>query len=252
VLVDTAISIAQNKELIQWIKASIPGKRLKYIYITHGHGDHFFGLTQLKEEWPDVQAIATRGTISHMQQQLETDWWATWQIWFPNQIALPVTMAQPLTSNTFEIDGSLLQVYQVGHTDTFDTTILHIAELDLVVAGDVVYGDVHQFFGEADTSEKRQEWLRAIELVESLQPRTVVAGHKRPGSVDGSYYLGATKAYIEDFERVVEMSSTQEEIVGRMMELYPNRINPHAIISGAVAAIKAKVLGNEDSIARVE
>jgi glyoxylase-like metal-dependent hydrolase (beta-lactamase superfamily II) len=40
VLVDTPISIAQAEELIHWIEETAPGISLKYIYITHGHGDH--------------------------------------------------------------------------------------------------------------------------------------------------------------------------------------------------------------------
>ena len=47
VLVDTYTSIEQNAELVQWVRSF--GKRLTYIYITHGHGDHFFGIGQLQE-----------------------------------------------------------------------------------------------------------------------------------------------------------------------------------------------------------
>jgi glyoxylase-like metal-dependent hydrolase (beta-lactamase superfamily II) len=67
VLVDTYTSIEQNAELVQWVRSF--GKRLTYIYITHGHGDHFFGIGQLQEAFPEATAVASHGTIAvaHLQ-----------------------------------------------------------------------------------------------------------------------------------------------------------------------------------------
>src|SRR5690242_16007429 len=42
VLVDTLLTIDQNRVLANWIAGS--GKNLTTLYITHGHGDHFFGI----------------------------------------------------------------------------------------------------------------------------------------------------------------------------------------------------------------
>ncbi|KAF7537281.1 hypothetical protein G7054_g3814 [Neopestalotiopsis clavispora] len=242
VLIDTPISTSQTEDLVEWIKERIPNKSLKYIYITHGHGDHFFGISTVRKHWPAARAIATQGTVAHMRQQLEPQWWNdAWLKFFPgDQIATPVELATPWPSDAFYIDGQVLKIFEVGHTDTHDSTFVHVPELELVVAGDTVYGDVHQYFGEADTPSKRQEWLRAIDKIESLHPKIVIAGHKRPGSVDGSYYLEATKAYIKDFEKVSMKAETVKDIVKDMVQLYPDRLNHHAILAGAATAIEAK------------
>jgi glyoxylase-like metal-dependent hydrolase (beta-lactamase superfamily II) len=42
ILVDTFLSVQHSKELMDWIAES--GKNLTTIYVTHAHGDHFFGL----------------------------------------------------------------------------------------------------------------------------------------------------------------------------------------------------------------
>ncbi|KAK7421616.1 hypothetical protein QQX98_002083 [Neonectria punicea] len=189
--------------------------------LTHRHGDHFVGIPVLKKHWPN--------------------WDGAWLKFFPgDQIATPVTIADPLDTNTFHIGGHALDIVEVGHTDTFDTTVLHVPDLELVVAGDAVYGDIHQYFGEVDTTEKRLEWIKAIEKIEALNPKTVVAGRKRPGLVDGAYYLQSTKEYIKVFEDVVKVSGSDEEIVTQIKSRYPDRVNPHAIMAGAFAAMKGK------------
>lgn len=240
VLVDTPISITQTQTLITWIEEVIPNKKLTYVYITHGHGDHWFGIPVLRKRWPNLKAIATKETVEQMKRQLEPEWFDNlWLQLFPGgQIYQPQELAQPMESDSFEIEGHIFRAIPVGHTDTVDTTVLHVPDLDLVVAGDAVYGDCHQHFGEADTTAKRQEWLAALDKIESLKPHTVVAGHKREGSVDGMYNVQATREYIQAFESATKSCKSSEELYNRMLERFPNRINPHAILRGAAAAFK--------------
>ncbi len=57
VLVDTPITKQQTSELISWIEKTLhPGAQLKYIYITHGHGDHWFGINMLLKRFPGAKA----------------------------------------------------------------------------------------------------------------------------------------------------------------------------------------------------
>lgn len=66
VLVDTLITISQAKDLGDWIEKVIPKKKLTTIYITHGHGDHFFGIPQLLKRFPGARAVETATTVKHM------------------------------------------------------------------------------------------------------------------------------------------------------------------------------------------
>jgi ribonuclease BN (tRNA processing enzyme) len=38
--------------------------KLTSIYITHGHGDHFFGIKQMLEAFPAARAVGPRGTVA--------------------------------------------------------------------------------------------------------------------------------------------------------------------------------------------
>ena len=95
----------------------------------------------------------------------------------------------------------------VGHTDTDDTTALHVPDLGLVVAGDSVYNGVHQYLAESD-SQGRKDWLAALDIIEALGPRAVVAGHKRYGNDDNPRTIEETRQYIRDFDRLDQETST--------------------------------------------
>lgn len=133
----------------------------------------FFGISLLQKHFPGVRALATAATLKHMKSQVEPAQWNTmWNANFPGQIDLPVQFADALPpSNEFFVDGHVFQAVEVGHTDTKDTTVLYVPDLKLAVCGDVVYGDVHQLLLEANTKEKRAEWISAIEKVRGAEAR---------------------------------------------------------------------------------
>jgi len=240
ILVDTPITISQTSDLIAWIKATIPKKKLIKIYITHGHGDHFFGLPLLLKEFPEAEATATQGTVEHMKQQISPKFLSqTWEAQFPDQIAKPIVLANPLPSNgEIDLDGHTLHAIEVGQADTHSSTILWVPSLRLAVCGDVVYGTVHQMLGECDTRAKRDAWIASIKKVGALGPELVVAGHKRAGELDGSFHLAATRIYIETFEELLQKAKNARELAGWMLERYPERFNEGALIVGCINAFK--------------
>jgi glyoxylase-like metal-dependent hydrolase (beta-lactamase superfamily II) len=233
VLVDTFLTIEQSDALVKWVAAS--GKNLTTIYITHGHGDHFFGLAALLDRFPGARAVATSGVVKVMRQQASSEFVASfWNARFPGQIPERLAVAAELKGNLIHLEGRELVAVEVGHTDTDNTTFLHVPSAGLVVAGDVAYNDDHLYLVESNP-QTRREWISALDTIEALQPRAVIAGHKKPERDDSPRIIEETRQYIRDFDRLAETTTTARELYDRMLELYPDRANPGALWGSAHA-----------------
>src|SRR2546430_8219915 len=179
VLVDAFMTIEQAHALGEWVEAH--GKHLTTIYATHGHGDHFFGASTVLQRFPRARLVATPEVVKMMRQQASPQSLASfWTPRFPVQIADQLVLAEELTDNVIGLEGHDLVVVPLGHTDTDDTTCLHVPSIGLVVAGDAAYNGVHLYLAESNP-QTRREWIAALDTIEALKPRAVIAGHKRPG-----------------------------------------------------------------------
>jgi len=236
VLVDTPITVEQARALVNWLVAR--GKNLTTIYATHGHGDHFFGTSAVLERFPGARFVARPEVIKVMREQAAPESLETfWNPRFPGQIASQLAIAEELTGDVIDLEGHDLVSVPLGFTDTASTTCLHVPSLDLIVAGDAAYNGDHLHLSESPDQQKRQEWIAALDQMESLKPRAVIAGHKRVGNDDGPRIIGETRQYIRDFDRLVVRATTARELYDEMLELYPDWINRGALWT-SVCAVK--------------
>lgn len=235
VLVDALLTVEQTQALVEWVAAS--GKNLTTIYVTHGHGDHFFGLAALLDRFPNARAVATPDVVKVMRKQASREYVATfWKPRYPTQIPERLVIAEELKGNVIDLEGHELVAVEVGHTDTDHTTCLHVPSVDLVVAGDAAYNDVHLYLAESN-GQTRKEWIAALDKIETLKPRAVIAGHKKAEKDDSPRIIEETRQYIRDFESLAKMTTTARELYDKMLDLYPDRANPGSLW-GSARAVK--------------
>ncbi|WP_454792100.1 MBL fold metallo-hydrolase [Mycolicibacterium lutetiense] len=233
VLVDPPLTTAQAAEVGDWVEAS--GQRLTGIYITHGHGDHWFGAVPLLRRFPDAQVSATAGTCAHMTAQNSPEFRASfWDKVFPGELPTGDVDVRIVDEAGFELDGEQLLPIEVGHTDTDATTMLHVPSTGLLVAGDVVYNGVHLYLTESGGAAGLSEWLAALDIAEGLMPAAVIAGHKNPVAPDDPSQLDATRRYLTDARGLLETSTSAAQFYTDMLALHPDRINPGALWGAAI------------------
>jgi glyoxylase-like metal-dependent hydrolase (beta-lactamase superfamily II) len=236
VLVDAFMTDKQANELADWVAAN--GKNLTTIYVTHGHGDHWFGIATLLERFPNARAVATPDVVKVMRQHASPDVLEkVWKAAFPGQIPERLLIAEELKGNVIDLEGDELVAVELGHTDTDHTTCLNVPSIGLVVAGDAAYNDVHLYLAESNANSRRQ-WIAALDKIESLNPRAVIASHKRPDRADSPQIIEETRQYIRDFDRLAEVTTTAQELYDKMLKLYPNRVNPGWALWSSARAVK--------------
>ncbi|PWR07340.1 MBL fold metallo-hydrolase [Micromonospora acroterricola] len=231
VLVDPPLTRAQADQVAAWVAAS--GRRLTHIFATHGHGDHWFTAGLLAERF-GAEVVASAGTIEQMHRNVAIRP-VFWDKLVPGQIPdAPVTATTP-PGNRVELEGHELVIVEVGHSDTDETSVLHVPGLDLVVAGDVIYNGVHQFLVESGDGG-RDAWRKAIDAVEALRPRFIVAGHKDKGlDDDAARTVAQTREYLDAVDELLARHTTALGFFDGMLERFPARLNPGALWGGAVA-----------------
>ncbi len=233
VLVDPLMTAGQARGLGDWIAAS--GKNLTAVFVTHGHGDHWLGLSVILDRFPGSRAFAVPGVVEEMRRSSTPEYLAAfWNPRLPGKIAGRIVLADPLPGHTIDLEGHQLVAVELGHTDMDRTSCLHVPEIGLVVAGDAVYNDVHLHLSESD-HKGRLDWLAALHTIESLHPKAVVAGHKRASRDDDPGIIGETRQYIRDFNRIVETAATARGLYDEVLKLHPGRLNPGALWTTARA-----------------
>ncbi|MGI5239242.1 MBL fold metallo-hydrolase [Dactylosporangium sp. CA-139066] len=231
VLADPPLTTAQAEQVAAWIEAS--GKRLTHIFATHGHGDHWFTAGLLADRF-GAEVVASAGTIAQMHRNVAIRS-GFWDKLLPGQIPdAPVTATTPV-GNRLTLEGHELRIVEVGHSDTDDTSVLHVPDLGLVVAGDVIYNGVHQFLVESKDGG-RDAWRKAIDTVEALHPGRIVAGHKNKDlDDDAGRTITQTREYLDTVDELLTRHATAIGFFDSMLERFPTRLNPGALWGGAVA-----------------
>ncbi|KAM5342042.1 hypothetical protein ACJ41O_015073 [Fusarium nematophilum] len=237
VLVDTLFTSDQCVALGDWIEVTLGGRKLTTIYITHGHGDHWFNLWYLIKRFPGVRAVATQESIDHMAGQLTAEYRSFWHDVFPGQIDDEPfkVVATPLNDNKFTLEGHTFEAFHVGHSDMDGTSFLYVTSLNMAVAGDIVYNDVHMWMTESPSERDRDAWVESLDKLEAYNPSIVIGSHPRPGGVDGAFNIGASKEYIKTFSERVRQASSAKELYEKMLEAYPNRIGKPVLWVGCQA-----------------
>lgn len=232
VLIDALIVREEASRAVDWIRAT--GKNLTTVYITHGHGDHFFGLNTILAAFPNARAVTAARVVPEAQEQVSPGYMQFWNAVFPGQIPEHPIVPEALDGDVIDLEGQELRIITVGQSDAHTTTIVYIPSLDAVIAGDVAYNGIHQWLLSTD-HEKRMQWIASIEKIEALKPKIVVAGHKRPGSRDDdpATILDNTKTYIRDFDRSLSESHSAQELVDKMITLHGGLGNPYTLWTAA-------------------
>jgi glyoxylase-like metal-dependent hydrolase (beta-lactamase superfamily II) len=243
VLTDPPMTADQARLLGDWVAGK--ARNLTDIFITHGHGDHWFAAGPLAERF-GARVVASAGTIAQMHANAALRP-VLWDVVYRDSIPPTPVTAVTVAENRFALEGRDVVIVEVGHTDSEDTTVLHVPALELVVAGDAIYNGVHMYLGQSVAVGGFGPWREAIAMVEALEPRHIVCGHQNEQlDDDAERAIAETRRYLDDADELLRTETTAVDLFNAAIERYRDHLGRTVPWAGARALYGVREHPEED------
>jgi glyoxylase-like metal-dependent hydrolase (beta-lactamase superfamily II) len=234
-LVDAQLTKTSAEKVLQKIKET--KKPLSIIYITHEHADHFLGLEVFKAAYPGVTIIATSAVVERINK-VYREKLDKWQKILGSRASSQIVEISKFDGSYIDFEGSRIQVIKDIQGDTDQNTMLWISGQRILIAGDVLFDDIHVYTAETD-SNARAKWLDTLRKVRELKPSVVVPGHSKAGAVlDASTAVDFTERYLLAFNEELKTAKDPEGLINAMKEKFPSAGLLLALERGAKANVK--------------
>ncbi|EKT78303.1 metallo beta lactamase superfamily protein [Rhodococcus opacus M213] len=236
VLIDAQYLEDDVRELGDLIERT--GKTLTTIYVTHAHADHYAGAETLLERFPTARYVALPNVAQAIHDTLEVQQ-SQWDLLFGDACVSFSAIPESLHETTLYVDGTPIEIIEIEQADISPTSIVHVPDIGVVVAGDAIYNEIHPMLG-LSTPDEWQAWQRAIDVVEGLNPRSVIAGHRRPDGDDHAVeeMIAQTRAYLADFSATYHEAENVEDFVQTIATKYPHHGNLWTLLFSANSALE--------------
>ena len=203
-LVDTLFDLKLTKDMLDTMRSSIPAAaKIDMVVNTHANGDHCYG-NQLVA---DATIIASQRTADEMQDLPPQQFAALMQhapeMGPAGEFAIRafgpfdfnnITFTPP--KQTFEGQMSLhvgdkeVQLMEVGPAHTRGDTLVYIPADKTIFTGDILFIGGHPIIWAGPVSN----WLRACDIILSLDVETIVPGH---GPITDKHGVTEVRSYFE-------------------------------------------------------
>jgi glyoxylase-like metal-dependent hydrolase (beta-lactamase superfamily II) len=133
-----------------------------------------------------------------------------------------VVAIEKFDGNFISFDGSTIEVLKRIQGDTDENTILWIPGQRTLIAGDVLFNNMHLYIAETD-SKAREKWLDSLREIRKLKPLVVIPGHSKVGAaLDASTAIDFTENYLLAFKEELRKAKDPDGLINAMKERFPS------------------------------
>lgn len=235
-VVDAESTPSAAREVIAAIK-SITDKPVKYVVITHFHGDHFQGTEAYVQAWPSVQIIsseATRASIatigtSRMERELlglperieklKTDLQQASDAHEKEEIQKNLGQAEAYHAElktlhvvlpTVTVNRKMIlrgktrtvEIMWLGRAHTEGDLFVYVPDAKVIATGDALHSGTPTL-----TDASPYDWIRTLDAAEKLDFQFVIGGHG--DVVQGKETLELWKQYLAELMTDVTKASSE-------------------------------------------
>lgn len=234
-LVDAQLTKTNAAKVLQQIQAT--KKPLSTIYITHEHADHFLGLEVFEDAYPMVRILANSHVVDRINNvyQAKID---KWKGILGSEAASRVVPISKYNENFILFDNARIEIMKGIQGDTNENSMLWLPSQKTLIAGDVVFSDMHVYTAETDMGA-RARWLSSLKTIRELKPAVVIPGHSKSGApLDATSAVNFTERYLLVFDEELTKAKDPDDLIAAMKEQFPSADLVLAIERGAKANVK--------------
>jgi glyoxylase-like metal-dependent hydrolase (beta-lactamase superfamily II) len=208
-------------------------KNLTHIYVSHFHPDHHFGLSVLKDAFPQAKIVALPSVVRDLVFT-SSDKLDTWSIdRFGPDTPAATTIPVPMSEPRLELEGEELLFSDDWEGDSVNNSAVWVPSAKILCATDIAFDDWNVWFIESDV-ERRAKWRLALDRLKEFDARVVIPGHGSEktmellgrASADASFEYTScvdwTREYVDFYEGVYQSARSGTELVDRIRARYPD------------------------------
>ncbi len=209
------------------------GKKLKTIFITHGHPDHFQGLHDILRQNGDPEVyVATQAIKDHIVQ------YASYAS--ANGLMEDVPQMKPKTASSPQGFNYETKLQVLRHNKLFldkknflnvmvfkepgesgQAAILFDEKKHSLYAGDLIVNKVFPWLGPGMEETNIQNWQSQLHLLDALFGTKNVMIYPGHGKPDGKELIKENLAYLNRFVPLMKRTRSKEDAIILFKELYP-------------------------------
>jgi glyoxylase-like metal-dependent hydrolase (beta-lactamase superfamily II) len=218
VVVDALASPQQGQQLVAAI-GRVTSKPITWLILTHHHPDHHFGAIVFRRLGAKIIAHPDRRVLASEagEDALIADWVRVVGLDAMRGFAFADTPDRPVTGvDTLRSGGRMLVIRHPGAAHSPGDLMVWLPQERVLFAGDLLIEDGVTMVVDGDSGEL----LKALALIDSLQPRLVVPGHgaipRRPADL-----VARTRGYITGLRADMKSALEHGLPMGRALRSLP-------------------------------
>ncbi len=232
VLIDSGFSRADALRIAADVLDS--GKQLNYILISNADPDYYFGVSQIKQFFPNAKVVASAAVQTRIAAKMQ----AKLGFWGPKMAAnapLQLLLPEVLDGDTLDLEGQRIELR--GTTGLLaHRPYVWVPALQAVMGNVAIFNGLHVWTADTQSEAEKAAWLAQLQEIRALQPAVVVPGHMQAGAKIDISAIDYTETYLKQFMQAAKQAQNAAQLQQTMQAQYPTAGMALALDIGAKVA----------------